>query len=202
MSQDMEPAETESAGRRRDSAATRAALLAAAQELFAERGFERATVRDIAARAGVNQALLFRYFGSKDELFRAALTDRSHQLLTGGPAAELLSRLLERSLQPELTAAQGYWLQAALRTSGDEGSEALRAELGEEYQRVLSGLTDAPDAELRAELVLAWLMGIGLMRSVHKRDPLVEADPAVVADHVLRAAQVLLERTDVNFPPS
>ncbi|MGY2061462.1 helix-turn-helix domain-containing protein, partial [Nocardia gipuzkoensis] len=68
-------------GRKRDSGATRAAILGAAQELFAERGYERATVRDIAARAGVNQALLFRYFGNKDELFRAAIADRGRQVL-------------------------------------------------------------------------------------------------------------------------
>ncbi len=190
------------AGRRRDSAATRAALLSAAQELFAERGFERATVRDIAARAGVNQALLFRYFGTKEELFRASITDRGRRVLAEGPDDALLGRMLERMLQPEETAAQGYWLQAALRSSGhDEGTAAIRAQLGQEYVRALSTLTDQPDAELRADLLLAWLLGIGLMRSVHRRDPLAGADPDAVAGHVLRAARVLLERMDVNFPP-
>lgn len=46
----------EPVGRKRDATATRLAILAAAQQLFAERGYERATVREIAARAGVNQA--------------------------------------------------------------------------------------------------------------------------------------------------
>ncbi|MQY17173.1 TetR/AcrR family transcriptional regulator [Nocardia macrotermitis] len=194
--------ETAPAGRRRDSAATRAALLTAAQELFGERGFERATVRDIAARAGVNQALLFRYFGTKDELFRASITDRGRRVLAEGPDDALLGRMLDRMLEPETTAAQDYWLQAALRSSGhDEGAEAIRAQLGQEYVRALSTLTDEPDAELRADLLLAWLLGIGLMRSVHRRDPLAGADPDAVAGHVLRAARVLLERMDVNFPP-
>jgi AcrR family transcriptional regulator len=202
MPEQNEPADNESAGRRRDSAATRAALLAAAQELFAERGFERATVRDIAARAGVNQALLFRYFGNKDELFRAAITDRGRRTLAEGPADGLLARMLARALQPEDAVTQGYWLQAALRSTGDDqGAEAIRAELGEGYLRALSTLTDAPDAELRADLLLAWLLGIGLMRSVHKQDPLAGADPAAVAGHVLRAGRVLLEHLDVNFPP-
>jgi AcrR family transcriptional regulator len=193
----------EETGRRRDSAATRAALLSAAQELFAERGFERATVRDIAARAGVNQALLFRYFGTKDELFRASITDRGRRLLEEGADDGLLGRMLARALQPEGSPAQGYWLQAALRSSGhDEGVEAIRAELGDDYVRALSALTDAPDGELRADLLLAWLLGIGLMRSVHKRDPLAGADPATVAGYMLRAGQVLLERMDVNFPPA
>ncbi|MFI1919110.1 TetR family transcriptional regulator [Nocardia sp. NPDC020380] len=193
--------ESEPSGRKKDAAATRAALLTAAQELFAERGFDRATVRDIAARAGANQALLFRYFGSKEELFRAAIADRGHRVLEEGPAPELLGRLLAGALDP--AAAQGHWLQAALRSSGnDEGATAIRHELGDEYVRALSELTDAPDAELRSDLLLAWLLGIGLVRSVYQRDPLASADPAVIAGHVLSAAQVLLERVDASFPLS
>ncbi|MBF6176436.1 TetR family transcriptional regulator [Nocardia blacklockiae] len=189
--------------RKRDAAATRAALLTAAQELFAERGYERATVRDIAARAGVNQALLFRYFGSKEELFRAAIADRGRRVLADGPVESLLARLLERALVPVDAAAEGYWLQAALRSSGhDEGASVIRRELGEEYLRALSELTDAPDGALRADLLLAWLLGIGLMRSVHRREPLAGADPADVARHVLRAAQTLLPGVDTNYPPA
>ncbi|MET8872609.1 TetR family transcriptional regulator [Nocardia sp. NPDC004604] len=192
----------ENVGRKRDSAATRTAILTAAQQLFAERGYERTTVREIATRAGVNQALLFRYFGSKDELFRAAIADRGRRVLEDGPVDGLLGRLLSRALEPSGSAAQGHWLQAALRSSGhDEGAAAIRRELGDEYARALSSLTDGPDAELRADLLLAWLLGIGLVRSVHRREPLASADPAAVAQHVLRAARVLLERVDVNFPP-
>ncbi|WP_280268598.1 TetR/AcrR family transcriptional regulator [Nocardia wallacei] len=197
MSSAKEPGE-----RKRDAAATRGALLAAAQELFAERGYERATVRDIAARAGVNQALLFRYFGSKDELFRAAIADRGRRVLEDGPAGSLPARLLARALVPADAAAQEYWLQAALRSSGhDEGASAIRRELGDEYVRALSALTDGPDGDLRADLLLAWVLGIGLMRSVHGREPLASADPNLVAHHVLRATRALLERTDVNYPP-
>src|SRR6185436_15458780 len=55
---------------------TRAAILAAAQKLFAGQGYERTTVRDIAAIAEIDPALVIRYFGSKDELFaRVAVFD-------------------------------------------------------------------------------------------------------------------------------
>ncbi len=190
-------------GRKRDSGATRAAILGAAQELFAERGYERATVRDIAGRAGVNQALLFRYFGNKDELFRAAIADRGRQVLEDGQARGLLGRLLSRVLEPTDPTVPGHWLQAALRSSGhDEGAAAIREELGDEYVRALAELADGSDRELRADLVLAWLLGIALTRSVHQREPLASADPADVARHVLRAAQVLLPELDTNFPPA
>ncbi|RJO79199.1 TetR/AcrR family transcriptional regulator [Nocardia panacis] len=190
-------------GRARDAAATRVALLTAAQALFAERGYERATVREIAARAGVNQALLFRYFGSKDELFRAAIADTGRRMLTEGSAEGLLGRLLARLLAQTDAATGVSWLQAGLRSGGhDEGVSLIRRELGDEYVRAMASLTAEPDGELRADLVLAWLLGIVLMRSVHQREPLAGADPAEVAAHVLRASAALLPGIDPNFPPA
>lgn len=59
--------------RRRDAARTRERILAAAQEVFSTRDYTQARISDIAAEAGVNQALVVRYFGSKDQLFETAL---------------------------------------------------------------------------------------------------------------------------------
>lgn len=59
--------------RERQREATRAAILEAALEAFSESGFEGARTRDIAARAGVNHALIQYHFNSKDELWRAAV---------------------------------------------------------------------------------------------------------------------------------
>lgn len=61
--------------RKRDAEATRAAILAAAKNHFARSGYEGAFLRDIAAEAGVDAALINRYFGGKDGLFAAALKD-------------------------------------------------------------------------------------------------------------------------------
>jgi AcrR family transcriptional regulator len=61
--------------RKRDAEATRAAILAAAKIHFARSGYEGAYLRDIAADAGVDAALINRYFGGKDGLFAAALKD-------------------------------------------------------------------------------------------------------------------------------
>lgn len=57
----------------RDADRTRNAILFAAQQIFAEKGFSEAGVRDITARAGVNPSLVSRYFGGKLKLFEAAL---------------------------------------------------------------------------------------------------------------------------------
>ena len=55
---------------------TRAQILAAAQALFAEHGYQNTTIRDVAARASIDPAMVIRYFQSKDELFARAATDR------------------------------------------------------------------------------------------------------------------------------
>ena len=60
-------------GRRRGSPDTRSAILAAARSSFAEHGFAGTTIRAVAASAGVDAALVHHYFGTKDELFLAAL---------------------------------------------------------------------------------------------------------------------------------
>jgi AcrR family transcriptional regulator len=59
--------------RRRDAQATRAAILEAAKAHFARSGYDRAALRDIAAEAGADVALIKRYFGGKEALFTEAL---------------------------------------------------------------------------------------------------------------------------------
>jgi AcrR family transcriptional regulator len=184
--------------RRRDAAATREALLGAARELFATRGFERTTVRDIAAAAGVNQALLFRYFGSKEELLGAVLAGRGRALLEESSAERLLGDLLRQMFAEEPTPEGGNLLMLAL--SGSQpgtAAELLQREVSEPYLRALASLTDAEDAELRAELVLAWTLGLALSRVVRRRGVLVDSDPADIRRLVLRAVSTLLERTDI-----
>ncbi|WP_317929649.1 TetR family transcriptional regulator [Halioxenophilus sp. WMMB6] len=61
--------------KRRNAEKTKASILLAAQQLFAEQGFSQTGIRDIAARAGISSPLLMRYFGSKAGLFEAALID-------------------------------------------------------------------------------------------------------------------------------
>jgi AcrR family transcriptional regulator len=185
---------TEQAGRRRDAAATRLALLDAAGKLFAERGFDRTTVRDIAKLAGANQSLLFRYFGSKEALFEAVIARSGREQLAATPPERLFSTSLRSVLEP---GRQNRALETYLRSSGSDGvAAAIRQEVGREYAEVLATLTDAPDAELRADLALAWLMGIALVREVTGKEPLAGADPEHISRLVLAGVKTLLERSE------
>ncbi|MEV4317877.1 TetR family transcriptional regulator [Actinocrispum sp. NPDC049592] len=179
--------------RRRDSSASRAALLDAAAELFAERGYDRTTVRDIAGRAGVNQALLFRYFGSKEALYAAVVARAGRDKLAEVPPNELFAQLLRGILDRQ--AGQDHSSQIMLRSSAEDVSvKAIGQELGQDYIRALSVLTDAPEADLRAHLVLAWIVGIDLMRADGGLSPLASANPEQVVACVLPAVRTLLER--------
>ena len=107
--------------------------------------------------------------------------------------------LFGASLRSMLEPAEGTrnrTLEMYLRSTGsDNAAAAIRREVGEEYARVLATLTDAPDAELRADLALAWLLGIGLVREITGTEPLASADPEHVSRLVLTAVRTLLERT-------
>ncbi|MFC4949851.1 TetR/AcrR family transcriptional regulator [Pseudonocardia sp. GCM10023141] len=172
----------------RDSAATRRALLDAARELFASDGYDATTVRAVADRAGVNQALLFRYFGNKEGLFAEAIRGRALGLLDG-TQHDLLERTIDAVLDPDNT-TEPFMAVLRVASSLQVGAD-LRAELGAAYTSAFAALADTDDpadAVSRAELLLAWLLGITVMRSI----PGSPAPGPKDREHVLRAARALL----------
>ena len=191
----MTPRPPAAAGRRpRDSAATRQALLTAARTLFAEHGYDATTVRAVADLAGVNQALLFRYFTNKRGLFAHAVQGEALELLEG-PSEDLLERSLDAMLTVEGERYGTETLLAVLRAATSEQvGEEVRERLGAAYSAAFAAraATDDPhDAAVRGELLLAWLLGLSLTRSVLADGPLSDAD--AVRAHMLRAARSLLE---------
>ncbi|MGI5129237.1 TetR/AcrR family transcriptional regulator [Pseudonocardia sp. CA-107938] len=176
--------------RPRDAEATRRALLGAARALFAQDGYDATTVRAVAERAGVNQALLFRYFGNKEGLFAEAVRGSAMDVLTSGPPEELLERILATVLERDQEPSA---FLAVLRGTGStQVGERLRVELGQAYRAALADLvggTDRADAEARAELLMAWLLGISLVRTVGHADAL---PPDLALPHLRRAAHTLL----------
>lgn len=154
-----------------------AAILAAAADLFAERGPAASSIRDIAARAKVNHGLVFRHFGTKDRLVGAVLDHlgmaTTTLLQTGAPAAEV-ERAADRQMRVVVrTLLDGYpagqlqtqfpgvsWLldQVRPRHESDRSARlavanALALQFGwrlfEPILRSAAGIDELTDAELR-----------------------------------------------------
>ena len=148
----------------RDSDASRAALLRAAKEVFDELGYEGATTREIGERAGVDAALIARYFDSKEGLFLASIANLSEDedevdLETVVPY--LLERWDEYGHNPISRALTSLGLSEEMRQRvATVVAEWLRHHLGSELDD--RGLADA---ELRAELIVAIAAGVAMTRA-------------------------------------
>jgi len=157
-------------------------VLDAARTEFAEKGYDGASVRGIARAAGVDPALVHHYFGSKEQVFVAAMAlpmDPASALpdvLAGDPdqLGERFARLFLRLWSDE---AFREPMLALLRsaTTGEKGAQMLREFVGSALLgRLAQGLTGA-DVPLRVSTAAAQLVGIVMLRYVIKLPPMVAA---------------------------
>ncbi|HEY3690403.1 MAG TPA: TetR family transcriptional regulator [Pseudonocardiaceae bacterium] len=173
-------------GRRPAGENTRAALLAAARVEFTERGFDGATVRAIAQRAGVDAAMVNHWFGGKDGLFVAALdipvdpTEILSRILDGDP--EQTAERILRTFLSVWDANGGGALAALVRSvaSHEQAARMMREFLGRViFGRIVTAV--APDQpKLRAALCGTQMVGLAMVRYVIRLEPLASADPQTV----------------------
>jgi AcrR family transcriptional regulator len=158
----------DSGPRGRNAAATRQAILEAAKTCFMHNGYEQVGVRDIAARAGVDPALVNRYFGSKEGLFSEAVASKFDlRHLLNGDRTTLGERLARYVLQKKSDGSDYDPLVALLRSSSsDVCSGMLRNAIGQGFVRPLAARLEGPDALSRAELVGSTLLGLLVHRTV------------------------------------
>jgi AcrR family transcriptional regulator len=145
--------------RLRDAARTRSRILAAAQKEFSSRDYTQARLSDIAKEAGVNQALIVRYFGSKDQLFATALEallkensitdDREPRALGKSIVARLVDQSDPRDPLPMLIHA----------VSDPLARELARGLMEREILAPLARWLGPPDAEARAAEILLLCAG-------------------------------------------
>ena len=169
-------------GRRPGRPDTKAAILAAARESFAAAGFGGTTIRAIATDAGVDAALVHHYFGSKDDLFVAALAlpvDPREVIgaAVAGPAEEAAEKLIRTFLSVWDDPGFQPALLATVRRILEPGGDKLIREgflpvvlipVGEQL-----GL-DRP--ELRMPLVASQVIGLILARYVVRVEPIASLD--------------------------
>ena len=167
----------------RDGKATRATILKAARAQFSVHGFERTTIRSIAAEAGVDPALVMHYFGSKADLFAAvSRLDITFPDLSGiAPerVAGVLVPLFVRVWDPEGSFLPLLRAAATNRTAAD----ALLEVFAEQVAPALAAVTPDRAAE-RAAMVGSQVLGIAMARYVVGVPALVEMDDAALTEWV------------------
>jgi AcrR family transcriptional regulator len=176
----------------RDAAATRRALVRAARRRFATDGYRATTVRQIAADVGVNVALINRYFVSKEGLFEACMMRTSDELDTQTRAAASdIEEVIERLVAHVVNAPDGddpLQLLLLLRSSGDENADRIRRKTMEHFARRLAVAAgwSADDPEtahllLRAQLAIATMLGVVMLRTSAAVEPVASAGTADLA---------------------
>ncbi|GAB3571777.1 TetR family transcriptional regulator [Amycolatopsis endophytica] len=188
MSTAEQPTPGKRRGRRPGGQDTRAALLDAARQIFSESGYEGATVRAIAARAGVDAAMVNHWFGGKEALFGQAVLqlpfDPAELLgqLMDGPVGDLGERIVRRFLTV-WDATDGGAFPALVRSiaSHELAALSLRDFL---IRHVLENVVKrvSPDRpELRASLCASQMVGVGMGRYVAKFEPFSTTDVETLA---------------------
>lgn len=155
-------------------------ILTAARHLFAEVGYERATIRAVAARSEVDPALVMQYFGRKEDLFRQAIHGAADDLPPIRP--ERLTEVLLDVLTLKLSEPPANAL-ALLRSmlTHPEATEQVRIATDRQLRHIAAAIP-AEDAQLRAALLLATSLGVTVARYLLALDPLREATPDQIAD--------------------
>ncbi|WP_069886318.1 TetR/AcrR family transcriptional regulator [Streptomyces luteocolor] len=177
--------------------ATRDRILDAAREEFSERGYEKTSVRGIAKAAGVDSALVHHYFGTKEQVFEAAVT------IAFAPALEAPAAIEEGPLEgvgERLTRfILGVWESPATRVpllaivrsavNNETAAAVFRRLVAAQLLSRIARRLEVPDAQLRAELAAAQLVGIAMLRYVIKVEPLASADLEQIVARVAPVVQ-------------
>ena len=181
-------------GRRKGSGNTRDAILLAAVEMFAERGYAGTTLRSITDRAGVDVAMVSHFFGGKQGLFDEAVLQRGLQIVgrlfdsrpQGRSAAELLDAYFSIWEDPETAKTVRALFRATLESEERRaelqalvatrlsGAVQLLAQPGPPRSRAASENSSASQQRiaLQTQLIAAHLLGVGLSRYIVQVPPL------------------------------
>lgn len=171
------------AGRWRTGQVNRQRIIDAARERFMRDGYERATVRAIAADAGVDVAMVYYFFGNKEGLFTAStLTGPEHPLhqlatLLDEGTERIGERLVRRFLEHWEEGAVfepflALWRSAAIHP---EARKVLHDSLAGPIAKRVAAEFGVADAELRVELVASHLAGLAFARYQLKIEPLASS---------------------------
>lgn len=164
--------------RRRDAAATRLAILASARSLFARDSFENVGIREIASEAGVDAALVSRYFGSKEELFSEVLSSgKCADDVIGTTLEGLPDRVADMLMEQTEEENPMDDLLILLHSAGSQiAAPLVRASIAERFHTPSARLIGGENAVERAQLLGAILMGVSISARLNGDDSMSRID--------------------------
>jgi AcrR family transcriptional regulator len=164
---------------------TRALILAAAQALFAEHGYDNTTIRDVAARASIDPAMVIRYFHSKDELFaRAAAIDLRLPALKASDAGKIGEILIRHFLDVWEGSGNGMAIMLRSAASNEFAAEKMRHVFAKQVGPLIASVGSKASAGRRGGLVSSQLLGLALCRYILKVPPVVALSREDIIAHV------------------
>jgi AcrR family transcriptional regulator len=163
------------------SEATRAAILAAARRLLAEKGYEVTTIRAVAAAAGIDPSMVMRYYGSKDGLFAAAVDIdlKLDGVATDCPPDQLGERLARHFVARWEGPLSDELITVLLRSASTHpvAAEQMRSIFETQVLRVFREVVgEGPDTPRRIGMFSTQLMGMALCRYILRLPPVVAMD--------------------------
>lgn len=199
---DQEPPGQPPRRHRRDPEGHRAAILDAARHAFAERGYTRTTLREIARRAGVTHGLISRQFSSKERLFLAAVPgNRDLEQVAAGDPVTLPDRIACAFVQRMETDAVNDPLVTLVRSvAADEHTAAhllvaMQEHSVDVYRSVLAPgapVDSSDDLATRVALVGSYLIGVTFSRYIARTEPLASMAPERLTEHLTRTLRQII----------
>ena len=175
---------------------TKSAILRAARERLASRGYDRTTIRAVAADAGIDPSMVMRYFGNKAQLFDAALDIDLHLPdLTGGPVDQLPRKLVRLFLDRWENDPTDDALLVLLRSAvtNDHAAAKMRDIFAAQVAPTLAAALGQELASKRAGLVSAQLLGLALTRYLLRLPAVTALSPKEIEDTLTPAIRAILE---------
>jgi len=154
--------------RPRNAAATRDAILSAATRRFTAESYDQVGIRDVAGEVGVDPALISRYFGSKEELFRAVIDDcGTNTDIFEGERATFGERMAHEIVYGERKESKLAWLLLMLRSaSSPKATEVIHRASNEAFFEPFVAWMGGRDAAIRVRIAAGLMMGLTVSRDL------------------------------------
>lgn len=185
---------TPKAKRVRDPEARRAAILAAARSVFAEHGYAKATIRQIAQRAGVTHGLVVLHFSTKAQLFLAAVPIQDMAANVAGDVDGLPERVARGYVarMERADAADPFLALIRSAAAGQDDAKCLLRTMRDTSVDIYRGVLDCEDVAQRVDMLGAHFFGVTFSRYVLAQGPLAAMTPDELTRYLTCSVRAIL----------